>query len=433
MTMNGQLQSLPDRARLLDELDECVERSGYGAEMFGLILIKLKGLGTINGELGHEIGNLVLEEFATRLMDCIRPSDRAFRTTGAKFAVLIPSLIGAGQAELAISKISKMARQPMDVSSHSLRLNLNAGLAIYPEHAQDPQKLIYCAETALNSAKSLAKTFEVYSKKQITKTLSVLSLEAELEKAIDNGDIELHYQPKINLDTQEVAGVESLARWTSEAHGPVRPDIFIDIAEQSGLILPLTLLTINLALRQGRELQSLCQEFSVGINLSASVLNNSEVRELITRALRIWGTEPDQLTLEITESAMMTDPKKSLEILKSLRSEGVSISIDDFGTGYSSLSYLKNLPVNELKIDKSFVLNMMEDEGDAKIVKSVIDLAHNFDLAVVAEGIENQESLDQLKQMGCDYAQGFFIARPMPFDDLMEWLGKSSWGKQASA
>ena len=431
--MNGSLQTLPDRARLLDELDECIIRSGHGAELFGLILIKLKGIGTINGELGNEIGDLVLEEFSSRLRDCLRPTDQAFRTTGAKFAVLIPALIGAGQAELAINKISKVARQPIEVNGQSLRLNLNAGLAIYPTHAQDPHKLIYFAETALNSAKSLAKTFEVYSKKQVTKTLSVLSLESELEKAIENGDIELHYQPKVNLDTQEVAGVESLARWTSKVHGPVRPDIFIDIAEQSGLILPLTLLTINLALREGRELQRFCEEFSVGVNLSALVLNNPEVRELITRALNIWGTEPEQLTLEITESAMMTDPNKSLEILKSLRAEGLSLSIDDFGTGYSSLAYIKNLPVTELKIDKSFVLNMMEDEGDAKIVKSVVDLAHNFDLAVVAEGVENQESLDQLRQMGCDYAQGFYIARPMPFDDLVKWLDSSSWSKQASA
>ncbi len=431
--MLGQLQILPNRASLLKELDECIARSGHGAELFGLILLKLRGLGTINGELGNEVGDLVLDEFSNRLMDCLRPTDLAFRTTGSKFAVLIPSLVGAGQAELAIKKITGAAKQTVEVNGHSLRMNVNAGLAVYPEHAQDPQKLIYCAETALNSAKSLAKTFAIYSKKQITRTLSVLSLETELEKAIENGEIELHYQPKINLKTQEVAGVESLARWTSKVHGAVRPDVFIEIAERSGLILPLTLLTVNLALRESRELQGFSQEFSVGINLSAAVLNNPEVHELIKRALGIWGTDPDQLTLEITESAMMEDPNKSLQILKTLRSEGVSISIDDFGTGYSSLSYLKNLPVNELKIDKSFVLNMMEDEGDAKIVKSVIDLAHNFDLAVVAEGVENQESLDQLAEMDCDLAQGFYIARPMPFEEFQKWLDSSSWGKRATA
>ncbi len=431
--MPGKLQSLPDRARLLDELDECIARSGHGAELFALILLKLRGLGTINGELGNEVGDLVLDEFSNRLMECLRPSDLAFRTTGAKFVVLVPSLVGAGQAELAIKKISQAAKQSVDVNGHSLKLNVTAGLAVYPEHAQDPQRLIYCAETAMSSAKSLAKAFAVYSKKQITKTLSVLSLETELEKAIDNGDIELHYQPKINLKSQQVSGVESLARWKSKAHGAVRPDVFIEIAERSGLILPLTLLTVNVALRQSRELQGWSREFSVAINLSAAVLNDPEVCELIKRALGIWGNEPGQLTLEITESAMMEDPRKSLKILTSLRSEGINISIDDFGTGYSSLSYLKRLPVNELKIDKSFVLNMMQDEGDAKIVKSVIDLAHNFDLAVVAEGIENQESLDQLAEMGCNFAQGFYIARPMPFEDLKKWLSSSSWGKQTIA
>lgn len=431
--MAGQLQSLPDRSRLLAELDQRMAQSGNDDGLLGLILLKLRGLGTINGELGNEIGDRVLAEFSNRLFDCLRPSDMAFRTTGSKYAVLIPSLLGVGQAELAVKKITQVARQPVEVNGHSLRLNVTAGLAVYPEHAQDSERLIYCAETALNSAKSISKTFAVYSQKQVTKTLSVLSLESELEKAIDNGDIELHYQPKIDLKTQEVAGVESLARWTSKVHGPVRPDVFIEIAERSGLILPLTLLTVNLALRQGREIQASNRKFSVGINLSAAVLNDSEVSELIGRALSIWGTEPDQLTLEVTESAMMADPDKSLQMLKGLRAEGVNISIDDFGTGYSSLSYLKNMPVNELKIDKSFVLNMMDDEGDAKIVKSVVDLAHNFDLAVVAEGIENQESLDQLAQMDCDLAQGFYIARPMPFEDLLKWMGDASWGNRASA
>jgi len=429
----GQLQSLPDRSRLLAELDQRMGQSGNEGGLLGLILLKLRGLGTINGELGNEIGDRVLSKFSNRLVDCLRPSDMAFRTTGSKYAVLIPSLLGVGQAELAIKKITQLARLPVEVNGHSLRLNVTAGLAVYPQHAEDSERLIYCAETALNSAKSLSKTFAVYSQKQVTKTLSVLSLESELEKAIDHGDIELHYQPKIDLKTQEVAGVESLARWTSKVHGPVRPDVFIEIAERSGLILPLTLLTVNLALRQGREIQASNRNFAVGINLSAAVLNDSEVSELIGRALSIWGTEPDQLTLEVTESAMMADPDKSLQILKSLRAEGVNISIDDFGTGYSSLSYLKNLPVNELKIDKSFVLNMMDDEGDAKIVKSVVDLAHNFDLAVVAEGIENRESLDQLAQMDCDFAQGFYIARPMPFEDLLKWMGNSSWGNRASA
>ena len=428
--MTGQLRSLPDRTRLLAEIDACIGQAEGDPQLFALVLIKLKGLGAINGELGNEIGDAVLSGFSGRLLECLRPSDLAFRTTGSKFAVLIPSLVGMGQAELATNKIYEAAKRPVTINGHTLRINVAAGVAVYPAHAKDSHRLVYCAETALENAKSLSKPFSIYSKKRDTKSLSVLSLENELEEAIDKGNIELHYQPKVNLKTQQVSGVESLARWTSEVHGPVRPDVFIEIAERSGLILPLTLLTVNLALRQGRELQNISPEFSIGINLSAAVLNDAEVHELIKRALSIWGTPADQLTLEITESAMLADPNKSLRILKSLRSEGLNISIDDFGTGYSSLSYLKNLPVTELKIDKSFVLNMMEDEGDAKIVKTVVDLAHNFDLAVVAEGIENQDCLDQLAQMGCDYAQGFYIARPMPFDDLVQWLRDSPWRMQ---
>ena len=423
------LTKLPGRWCFFQDLEESVARAQSAPGVLGLLIIQVRKLRKINSELGYHVGDLVLAELSSRLAHCLRRSDILARTGDSEFALILPSLVGVGQAVLAANKISEISKVPFDVGGQSIRVRVAVGIALCPDHAGDSMRLMFCAESALSTARTLAEGHAVYSCEQDIETVSALALEAELERAIEDGEIDLHYQPKIDLRTREVAGVEALARWTSSSQGPVRPDIFIEIAEQSGLILPLTLLTLNSAVRQCRELQESFGDLSVAINLSATILNEHELDEMLNRALRIWDTEADQLILEVTESAMMADPTASLDTLSRLRSTGVKISIDDFGTGYSSLAYLKNLPVNELKIDRSFVMSMVADAGDAKIVKSVVDLAHNFDLTVVAEGIENQETLDQLASMSCEYAQGFYMGRPMPFDDLFSWMKDSRWAR----
>ncbi|MDH3514346.1 MAG: EAL domain-containing protein, partial [Gammaproteobacteria bacterium] len=220
-------------------------------------------------------------------------------------------------------------------------------------------------------------------------------------------------------------------RWKNPARGFVPPDVFIPVAEQTNLMLPFTLWSLNLAARQFGEFSRLSRNFSVAVNLSAKVLYDADVVDLINRTIKIWGIRPEQLVLEVTESAMMVDPKSSLETLSRFHDIGVKLSIDDFGTGYSSLAYVKKMPVNELKIDKSFVMNMDKDKGDAMIVRTVIDMAHNFEIAVTAEGVESQEILEQLAELGCDCAQGFHMAKPMPAADLMKWLQDSPWSLQS--
>jgi EAL domain-containing protein (putative c-di-GMP-specific phosphodiesterase class I) len=245
-----------------------------------------------------------------------------------------------------------------------------------------------------------------------------------------NDEFILYYQPKIDLASRQVCGAEALSRWNCPGRGFVLPDVFIPVAEQTNLMLPFTLWTLNLAARQFAGFHRLCGQFSVALNLSATILYDADVVDLISRTIKIWGIRPEQLILEVTESAMMVDPKSSLETLNRFHDFGIKLAIDDFGTGYSSLAYVKKLPVDELKIDKSFVMNMDKDKGDAMIVRTVIDMAHNFEIAVTAEGVESQPILEQLIDLGCEYAQGFHMARPMPQMELDKWLQESPWAKQ---
>lgn len=426
-----ELTSLPGRARFFSELEKHIEQTADTTRVLGLVIVRTRKLRKVNRELGYEAGDQILREISARLARCLRPTDIMTRISGSEFALILPALIGIGQAVLAANKIGAVVREPFEIYDLTIRLRLAVGVAVYPDHAPDAKSLVARAESALSVAGAIQAGQAVYVPKK-TEPQFELPLEAELETAIENGEIDVHYQPKIDLSKQVISGVEALARWVSPSQGPVRPDIFVRIAEQSGLILPLTLLTLNVSLRACRELQRAFPDFSVSVNLSPSILNEHDVDELVKRALSIWGTEANQLTLEVTEGAIMADPAASLETLRRLRSTGVRISIDDFGTGYSSLAYLKNLPVNELKIDKSFVLNMIDNHGDAKIVKSIVDLAHNFELAVVAEGIENQGTFDRLAAMGCEFAQGFYMSRPLPLDGLLAWMNLSRWGRHVS-
>lgn len=429
--MLDELTRLPGRTRFFLELEQQIERTPQTGRVLGLVVLRTRKLRKINRELGYEAGDRILREISLRLARCLRSSDVMTRISGSEFALILPGLIGVGQAVLAANKIGAVVREPFQIYDLTIRLRLAVGVAVYPDHARDAKSLMARAESALSTAGSMHSGQAVYApNEKVTKF--ELPLEAELETAIENGELEVHYQPKIDLAKQKISGVEALTRWVSPSQGPVPPDVFIPIAEQSGLILPLTLLTLNVALRACRELQRAFPDFSVSVNLSPSILNEHAVDELVKRALSIWGTEAKQLTLEVTEGAMMADPAASLETLCRLRSTGVRMSIDDFGTGYSSLAYLKNLPVHELKIDKSFVINMVDNGDDAKIVKSIVDLAHNFELEVVAEGIENQEAFDRLAAMGCEFAQGFFMSRPLPLDGLLNWMNVSRWGRQVA-
>jgi len=269
--------------------------------------------------------------------------------------------------------------------------------------------------------------YAFYTKQETFNGYSNLTISRELDNAIDNSELTLLYQPKVDLLKRRVCGAECLMRWTNHKIGSVPPDVFIPIAENSGRIIELTLWSLNAAFKQAQHLHTYWPDFQIAINLSAATLRDPELIELVKRALNIWSIDPDKIILEITESAMMYDPVRSFDILLNLSQFGFNLSIDDFGTGYSSLAYLKRLPVNELKIDKSFISDMATDAGDMTIARSIIELAHNFKLKVTAEGIENTETMDMLCTMGCETAQGYFIARPMDDTKLHEFIQYSDW------
>jgi len=297
---------------------------------------------------------------------------------------------------------------------------------LYPDLVDGRESMLKAADSALMDARESGKRFSLYDSALREDRLIYADLRARLHTALNNNDLQLFYQPQINMRDGTVSGYEALVRWQHAELGWIGPDRFIPVAESSGLIENLTYWSFNVALRECAAFCRAGSGVTVSINLSAKLLGSREIVDLLERAINIWGFDPALLVLEVTESAMMADPDAALDILTLLHDMGVTLSIDDFGTGYSSLDYLKRLPVSELKIDKSFVLNMADDWQDRKIVRSIIDLAHNLDMQVVAEGIENQSVFNALADLGCDIGQGFHMARPMPVSALPLWLEELS-------
>jgi diguanylate cyclase (GGDEF)-like protein len=422
-----------ERATFLYELQRHVEQCRRDGSLLGLMLIRLRRINEVNSSFGYETGNQLLISVADRIAGILRQNDIIERVGDHGYALVIPALKNIGHASLAANRVLNMMEEPFEINGNSIRASISIGISLFPEHAQDAESLFRLADMALLSAMETNAGFRICTELPHDKTVSPFIIENELRHALVNDEFILYYQPKISLSTGMVCGAEALSRWNSPSRGFVPPEIFIPVAEQTNLMLPFTLWTLNLATRQFAEFKQSCKDFRVAVNLSATILHDPDVVDLVNRTIKIWGIEPGQLILEVTESAMMIDPKNSIETLKRLHDVGVILSIDDFGTGYSSLAYVKRLPVKELKIDRSFVMNMDKDKGDAMIVRTIIDMAHNFEISVTAEGVESQEILDQLAHLGCDYAQGFHMARPMPAKDMHVWLHDSPWGVQQVA
>jgi EAL domain-containing protein (putative c-di-GMP-specific phosphodiesterase class I) len=316
---------------------------------------------------------------------------------------------------------------PAEIDGNLIVVAGTLGIAMFPEHGENAESLLRRSDVALYVAKHIQNDFSVYDPAYDSHSVKQLALKAELRTAIEEDQLVLFYQPKLDLEKGCVTSVEALVRWQHPERGMIPPDQFIPLSEQRGLIGPLTEWVIREALRQYTEWQKLGLHLQIAVNLSSRVLYDLSLPNKIEKYLINYQLPPGALSLEITEEATMIDPERAMNILNRLDEMGVSLSIDDFGTGHSSLSYLKRLPVDEIKIDRSFVMEMEESDSDAKIVHATIDLSHNLGLKVVAEGVETVTALKMLKSLNCDYAQGYYLSRPVPAAELCDWLNKSGY------
>jgi diguanylate cyclase (GGDEF)-like protein len=383
-------------------------------------LLDLDGFKEVNDSVGHAGGDLLLSEIAPRLRAILRESDTVARLGGDEFVVLLPS-DGLAGAEVVAQKILAALELPFVIEGRALYVGGSIGIAAHPDHGLDPETLLHRADLAMYAAKQDRGAYTAYVEGQDTGDTRMM-LAGSLRRAIDGAELELHYQPKVHLLTGQVSGMEALLRWRCPGEGLLLPGAFIPIAERSSIIGPLGYWTLGAAARQCREWQDAGITLTVAVNLSARNLRDPRLPEELLRLLQEHALEPRRLKLEVTETALMIEVDRTLTALALLKGAGVQISIDDFGTGYSSLSRLARLPVSEIKIDKTFVLDMLDNHANALIVRSTIDLAHNLGLAVVAEGVEGRETLERLASWGCDEAQGFLIARPMPSAAVADWL-----------
>jgi len=426
--LHDALTGLPNRMLLQDRMQHAIHhlrRLGHGG--LALLIMDLDGFKEINDTLGHPIGDGLLQQLADRLQREVRDGDTVARLGGDEFAVLLEQ-VDETEARHMAGRILHLLDQPFEVADQSLYVAASIGLALYPQHAHTPQELSRRADVAMYVAKREKNGIALYDPAQDHYTLQRLAQASDLRSAIGNEHLSLHFQPQIDLHTGKFSGVEALLRWQHPQRGYISPDDFIPVAEQTGLIRHLTYWVLDQSLAHIAAWRHHgLPHGSVAVNLSAYNLQDADLPMELARLLRKWGVQPWRLMLEITESSMMANPARALATLEKLNDIGVQIAIDDFGTGYSSLSYLKQLPVDKLKIDKSFVMHMNEDDSDAMIVRSTIDLAHNLGLEVVAEGVESDAALELLRILDCDAAQGYHISRPLPAAALEEWLTTSDY------
>ncbi len=414
--------SLPNRILLRDRLMQAIRTARREKHGLSVIIMGINNLKEINNTIGHHSGDKLLKLVAVRLTGFLRQSDTVARTGGDEFSFVMPSVCDMEIVTDVAEKIHNAMAAPFDIEEMSLSVHLSIGIAIFPDHGVDEDTLLQHAAVARHMSKQQRNKYVVYDSELDLHSPKRLTLMSELRKAISNNELVLHYQPKLDLRGNTINSAEALVRWNHPNHGLIGPDEFIPLAERTGLIEELTVWVIREALGQLRARNKNGNTFQISINLSVTALFDVNFPDVMSGLFASYDVPAERVIFEITESAFMHDQQRAMQVITQLNKLGCGLSIDDFGTGYSSLSYLSTLPVQELKIDKSFVQGMASSKNDEMIVRSIIDLAHNLGLQVTAEGVEQQASMEQLKAFGCDLIQGFLIARPMPADDLLQWL-----------
>ena len=422
------LTGLANRALFLDRVRQAIAGLGPGASL-AVLLVDLDRFKEVNDTLGHSTGDLVLREVGTRLERTLPESHTIARLGGDEFAVLVPAVPDREAAVGVARTVRAQLERPLTTEELELQVAGSVGVALCPEHGADPGLLLQRADVAMYAAKAAHTGIEVYAADRDQYSPRRLALVGALRAAVEAHALTVVYQPKAELPGGRVTGMEALVRWHDPAHGTIPPDEFIPIAESTGLIAPLCRFVLETAVGQATAWRDQGMAAGVAVNLSVRNLLEPGLADRVRGLLATSGLPAGLLTLEITEGAVMTDPAAAIAVLHQLAGAGVRLSIDDFGTGYSSLAYLKRLPVDEVKLDKSFVLGMTTDPDDAAIVRSTVELARNLGLRMVAEGVEDQATWDALAAMGCELAQGYHLARPMPAAEATDWLAINRAGR----
>jgi diguanylate cyclase (GGDEF)-like protein len=422
LALHDSLTELPNRRLFHDRVRQAVAAARRDDSLVAVMIMDLDRFKEINDTLGHHVGDDLLRQTAQRLRDVIREQDSIARLGGDEFAILVSRFYDEGALFDVVERVQDALDDPFGISDTSLDVTASIGIALYPDHGAGVDELMQRADVAMYAAKHDHSGHQVYSFEHDPYSPERLRLVGELRRAIDSDQIALCYQPKIDLRSGRVMGVEALVRWDHSELGVLTPDAFVSLAENTGLIKPLSRRVLQLALEQWRRWAKAGFDIDLAVNISVRNLLDASLAEDLRVLLDRYAVPASRLTLEITESSIMADPIRTTEILKTLSDMGILISVDDFGTGYSSLAYLKQLPVGEIKIDRSFISDVDEDDNAAVIVRSTIDLGRNLGLRVVAEGVETEATLELLSDLGCDVAQGYYILRPKRSAEITEWL-----------
>ena len=426
------LTGLPNRTLFADRADHALATAARERSNATVVLMDIDHFKYVNDTLGHAIGDLLLLEVAARIQGVVkRRSDTIARLGGDEFALLLPGT-NAADAQRVADAILRALEAPMTLDGHQVDVRASIGIAMFPEHGTDRSTLVRHADVAMYAAKRNNLGVLVWDDRYDQHSRERLSLMGDLRKAVDGDELALLYQPKVALRNSAEHHVEALVRWQHPARGLVPPAEFIPFAEQTGYIRRITQWVMTRAIMQCGRWRREGLPMNVSINISARDLVDIRLPEQVASLLQAHGCAAQWITLEITESAILDDPGNAVENLSRLRALGCRLAIDDYGTGYSSLAYLRRLPVDELKIDKSFVMNMARDASDTMIVRSTIELAHNMGLTVVAEGVDDEGALERLRTLGCDMVQGFLLSRPLTAEEIAARLASHAQARVAA-
>jgi diguanylate cyclase (GGDEF)-like protein len=433
------LTGLPNRLMFKDYLKRAIAEAKRSRQELALLFLDLDNFKRINDTLGHQSGDKLLQSFADRLSGCLRKSDVVShvghdsssniiaRLAGDEFIILLPRTGGVTQTNRIAGRILDALSEPFIIGKQELFISTSIGIALFPHDGQSVDDLMKNSDIAMYHAKKSGRNnVQYFSGKMNEASLFKLKIEGRLRHAVENGELILHYQPQVDLTSGQISGAESLLRWTDPELGQVSPEVFVPIAEEYGLIIPISEWLVHETCRQGKQwLDKYNQPITMAVNISAVHLNGHDLEGLIAGILRQSGYDPQYLEMELTESSILNDPAQAIRTLVNIQRMGLQTSLDDFGTGYSSLNYLMRLPLNKLKIDRSFIQNLEKDSRSVAIVSAIIAMAHSLNLEVIAEGVEVESHIRLLHKMKCDILQGYYIAKPMSARDFEQMLANS--------